>query len=94
MGLFGQKPYSCGLVKRIRRNPLSAPSIYSFHDQFNTIRPPRSWQRALQAERLKEHFNLLHISTGDLLRKGNCQLNRTQLGLEAKKFYGRRQSSA
>ena len=45
--------------------------------------PPGSG-KGTQAERLKEHFNLLHISTGDLLRAEIA--NGTQLGLEAKKF--------
>ncbi len=45
--------------------------------------PPGSG-KGTQAERLKEHFNLLHISTGDLLR--NEIANGTKLGLEAKQF--------
>jgi adenylate kinase len=45
--------------------------------------PPGSG-KGTQAERLKEHFNLLHISTGDLLRAEIT--NGTQLGMEAKKF--------
>jgi adenylate kinase len=45
--------------------------------------PPGSG-KGTQAERLKEHFNLLHISTGDLLRAEIA--NGTQLGMEAKKF--------
>lgn len=45
--------------------------------------PPGSG-KGTQAEKLKEHFNLLHISTGDLLRREIA--NGTQLGLEAKHF--------
>lgn len=45
--------------------------------------PPGSG-KGTQAERLKEHFQLLHISTGDLLRSEIAQ--GTQLGLEAKQF--------
>lgn len=45
--------------------------------------PPGSG-KGTQAERLKEHFNLLHISTGDLLRAEIA--NGSTLGLEAKKF--------
>ena len=45
--------------------------------------PPGSG-KGTQAERLKQHFNLLHISTGDLLR--NQISEGTPLGLEAKKF--------
>ncbi len=45
--------------------------------------PPGSG-KGTQAEKLKEHFNLLHISTGDLLRS---QISAgTTLGMEAKKF--------
>ena len=44
--------------------------------------PPGSG-KGTQAERLKEHFNLLHISTGDLLRAEIA--NGTQLGMDAKK---------
>ena len=45
--------------------------------------PPGSG-KGTQAEKLKEHFNLLHISTGDLLR--NQISEGTTLGMEAKKF--------
>ena len=45
--------------------------------------PPGSG-KGTQAEKLKQHFNLLHISTGDLLR--NQISEGTSLGLEAKKF--------
>jgi len=45
--------------------------------------PPGSG-KGTQAEKLREHFNLLHISTGDLLR--NEIAKGTTLGLEAKKF--------
>jgi len=45
--------------------------------------PPGSG-KGTQAERLKEHYNLLHISTGDLLRNEIAQ--GTKLGLEAKQF--------
>ena len=45
--------------------------------------PPGSG-KGTQAEKLKEHFNLLHISTGDLLR--NQISEGTTLGQEAKKF--------
>lgn len=45
--------------------------------------PPGSG-KGTQAERLKEHFQLLHISTGDLLR--NEIANGTRLGVEAKQF--------
>ncbi|HET8963360.1 MAG TPA: adenylate kinase [Chitinophagales bacterium] len=45
--------------------------------------PPGSG-KGTQAAKLKEHFNLLHISTGDLLRD---EISRsTTLGLEAKQF--------
>lgn len=45
--------------------------------------PPGSG-KGTQAAMLKEHFNLLHISTGDLLRD---EISRsTTLGLEAKQF--------
>ncbi|MBC8046012.1 MAG: adenylate kinase [Fimbriimonadaceae bacterium] len=45
--------------------------------------PPGSG-KGTQAAMLKEHFNLLHISTGDLLRAEIK--NETTLGMEAKKF--------
>ncbi|HNV98423.1 MAG TPA: adenylate kinase [Chitinophagales bacterium] len=45
--------------------------------------PPGSG-KGTQAERLKEHFQLLHISTGDLLRSEIA--NGTALGLAAKEF--------
>ncbi len=45
--------------------------------------PPGSG-KGTQADKLKAHFNLLHISTGDLLRKQIA--DGTMLGLEAKKF--------
>lgn len=45
--------------------------------------PPGSG-KGTQAEKLKQHFNLLHISTGDLLR--NQISEGTSLGMEAKKF--------
>lgn len=45
--------------------------------------PPGSG-KGTQADKLKAHFNLLHISTGDLLRKQIA--DGTLLGLEAKKF--------
>lgn len=45
--------------------------------------PPGSG-KGTQASRLKEEFNLIHISTGDLLR-GEIS-NETPLGLEAKSF--------
>src|SRR4051812_46216955 len=45
--------------------------------------PPGSG-KGTQADKLKEHFNLLHISTGDLLRKQIA--DGTSLGMEAKKF--------
>lgn len=45
--------------------------------------PPGSG-KGTQAEKLKDHFNLLHISTGDLLRS---EIKRgTALGSEAKNF--------
>jgi adenylate kinase len=45
--------------------------------------PPGSG-KGTQAEKLRDHYNLLHISTGDLLR---AELkNETALGLEARKF--------
>lgn len=40
--------------------------------------------KGTQAFRLKEHFNLIHISTGDLLR--NEIKEESKLGLEAKSF--------
>jgi len=45
--------------------------------------PPGSG-KGTQAEKLKQHFNLLHLSTGDLLRKEIAE--GTELGIEAKKF--------
>lgn len=45
--------------------------------------PPGSG-KGTQAEHLKEHFQLLHLSTGDLLR--NEIANGTKLGLEAKQY--------
>lgn len=45
--------------------------------------PPGSG-KGTQAGKLKEHFQLLHISTGDLLRSEIAA--GSQLGLEAKKF--------
>lgn len=45
--------------------------------------PPGSG-KGTQAEKLKDHFNLLHISTGDLLRSEIAR--GTNLGHEAKKF--------
>lgn len=45
--------------------------------------PPGSG-KGTQAERLKEHFQLLHISTGDLLRSEIA--NGTDLGLAAKAY--------
>lgn len=45
--------------------------------------PPGSG-KGTQAERLKEHFNFLHVSTGDLLRREIA--DNTPLGREAKKF--------
>jgi adenylate kinase len=45
--------------------------------------PPGSG-KGTQAEQLAKHFNLLHISTGDLFRSEIK--NETPLGLEAKKF--------
>jgi adenylate kinase len=45
--------------------------------------PPGSG-KGTQAEKLAEHFNLLHISTGDLFRSE--MKNETPLGLEAKKY--------
>ncbi|MFN0274514.1 MAG: adenylate kinase [Chitinophagales bacterium] len=45
--------------------------------------PPGSG-KGTQAAMLKEHFNLLHISTGDLLRAEIK--NETELGMQAKKF--------
>ncbi len=45
--------------------------------------PPGSG-KGTQADKLKAHFNLLHISTGDLLRKEIAA--GTNLGLEAKKY--------
>lgn len=45
--------------------------------------PPGSG-KGTQAAMLKEHFNLLHISTGDLLREEIK--NETALGMQAKKF--------
>jgi len=45
--------------------------------------PPGSG-KGTQASKLKEAFNLKHISTGDLLREEKA--NETPLGLEAKKF--------
>ena len=45
--------------------------------------PPGSG-KGTQAAMLKEHFNLLHLSTGDLLREEIRQS--TALGLEAKSF--------
>jgi len=45
--------------------------------------PPGSG-KGTQAGKLKEHFNLIHISTGDLLR-GEIK-NETPLGLEAQNF--------
>lgn len=45
--------------------------------------PPGSG-KGTQAQLLKEHFNLIHISTGDLLRQEKA--NETPLGVEAKNF--------
>lgn len=45
--------------------------------------PPGSG-KGTQAVKLAEHFNLLHISTGDLFRSE--MKNETPLGLEAKKY--------
>lgn len=45
--------------------------------------PPGSG-KGTQAVKIAEHFNLLHISTGDLFR--NEIKNETPLGLEAKKY--------
>ena len=45
--------------------------------------PPGSG-KGTQATKLKEHFNLIHISTGDLLR-GEIK-NETPLGVEAQNF--------
>lgn len=45
--------------------------------------PPGSG-KGTQAAKLKDSFNLKHISTGDLLREEKA--NETPLGLEAKKF--------
>ena len=45
--------------------------------------PPGSG-KGTQAEKLAQHFNLLHISTGDLFRSE--MKNETPLGLEAKKY--------
>lgn len=45
--------------------------------------PPGSG-KGTQATKLKDSFNLKHISTGDLLREEKA--NETPLGLEAKKF--------
>ena len=45
---------------------------------------PTGSGKGTQAEKLKAHFNLLHISTGDLLRAEIA--GGTQLGLAAKQF--------
>ena len=59
------------------------PAIFAASINLILFGPPGSG-KGTQAERLKEHFNLLHISTGDLLRAEIA--NGTQLGMEAKKF--------
>ena len=72
----------------IKANPRK-PVIFAFfiisRSMTNIILfgPPGSG-KGTQAEKLKEHFNLLHISTGDLLR--NQIREGTTLGMEAKKF--------
>ena len=72
----------------IKANPRK-PVIFAFfiisRSMTNIILfgPPGSG-KGTQAEKLKEHFNLLHISTGDLLR--NQISEGTTLGTEAKKF--------
>ncbi len=72
----------------IKANPRK-PVIFAFfiisRSMTNIILfgPPGSG-KGTQAEKLKEHFNLLHISTGDLLR--NQISEGTALGMEAKKF--------
>lgn len=48
--------------------------------------PPGSG-KGTQAQMLVEHYNLMHISTGDLFR--NEMKNETPLGLEAKAFMSR-----
>ena len=45
--------------------------------------PPGSG-KGTQAEKLRDHFNLLHVSTGDLLRKEIAE--KTTLGLEAQQY--------
>jgi adenylate kinase len=75
-------------VVGIKANPRK-PVIFAFfiisRSMTNIILfgPPGSG-KGTQAEKLKEHFNLLHISTGDLLR--NQISEGTALGMEAKKF--------
>jgi adenylate kinase len=48
--------------------------------------PPGSG-KGTQAEKLVDHYNLFHISTGDLFR--NEMKNQTTLGLEAKEYMSR-----
>ena len=43
--------------------------------------------KGTQADRIKVHFGILHLSTGDILRDETSQ--ETKLGLEAKKFMDR-----
>lgn len=43
--------------------------------------------KGTQADRIKVHFDILHLSTGDILREETSQ--ETKLGIEAKKFMDR-----
>jgi len=43
--------------------------------------------KGTQADRLKDHYNILHLSTGAILREETT--NKTPLGIEAQKFMDR-----